>query len=70
METENRVRLADIFIAIPDPRQAGTKHMTCSEDAGGGGVPAGADRFVETEMWARQKLHWFRCCRSHGLRQH
>lgn len=62
METENRVRLMDVFVSITDPRQRGkVKHnlvelLVVAVVA----VLAGADTFVEIEMWAEEKLEWFR----------
>jgi predicted transposase YbfD/YdcC len=62
METEGRLRLADVFVSIDDPRQAAkVEHdlvelLVVSVNA----VLAGADTFVEIELWAREKLDWLR----------
>ena len=62
METENKLRLGDVFVGVPDPRQS-KKVMhdlvellvvaVCS-------VLVGADTFVEIEEWAEDNLEWFR----------
>ena len=62
METENKLRLGDVFVGIPDPRQS-TKVQhdlvellvvaVCS-------VLVGADTFVEIEHWAKDNLEWLR----------
>ena len=62
METGSKLRLGDVFVGIPDPRQ-GTKVVydlvellvvaVCS-------VLVGADTFVEIEEWAEDNLDWFR----------
>lgn len=62
METEGKVRLADVFVGIRDPRQA----KKVEHDLVGllmvaiCGVLAGAADFVEIEEWAKAKLGWFR----------
>ncbi|BBD76621.1 ISAs1 family transposase [Hydrogenophilus thermoluteolus] len=62
METGNRLRLADVFVSIRDPRQAGkVKHdlvelLVVAVNA----VLVGADTFVEIELWAKEKLEWLR----------
>ena len=62
METEDRLRLADVFVGIADPRQAGkvahdlVKTLVVAVNA----VLAGVDSFVEIELWAREKLEWLR----------
>lgn len=62
METENTLRLGDVFVGIPDPRQNTKVHYdlvellvvaVCS-------VLVGADTFVEIEAWAKDNLEWFR----------
>jgi predicted transposase YbfD/YdcC len=62
METEGRLRIAEVLVGVRDPRQkAKVEHdlvellvvAVC-------GVLAGADTFVEIEAWAKEKLEWFR----------
>lgn len=62
METEGRLRLADVFVSITDPRQAKkTRHELVEVlVVAVNGVLAGADTFVEIEAWANEKLDWFR----------
>lgn len=66
MQTEGRLRMADVFVGIRDPRQA----KKVEHDRVGllviavCGVLAGADDFVEIEEWAKEKHDWFRQCRS------
>lgn len=62
METESKLRLADVFVSISDPRQTGkVKHdlvelLVVAVNA----VLVGADTFVEIELWAKEKLEWLR----------
>jgi len=62
METAKRLRLADVFVSIDDPRQAGkVKHdlvelLVVAVNA----VLVGADTFQEIELWAEEKLEWLR----------
>ena len=62
METGNALRLADVFVSITDPRQAGK----VAHDLVGllvvavNAVLVGADTFVEIELWAQEKLDWLR----------
>jgi predicted transposase YbfD/YdcC len=62
METAGRLRLADVFVSIQDPRQsAKVKHdlvelLVVAVNA----VLVGADTFVEIELWAEEKLEWLR----------
>jgi predicted transposase YbfD/YdcC len=74
METEGKLRVAEVFVGILEPRQARkVKHelmellviAVC-------GVLAGADDFVEIEEWAREKLDWFRqyLRLEHGIPSH
>lgn len=62
METGNQVRLADVFVAITDPRQAAkVEHnlvdlLVVAVNA----VLVGADTFVEIELWAKERLDWLR----------
>ncbi len=74
METENRVRLADVFVSISDPRQAGkVKHdLVEMLVVAVMGVLVGADTFVEIELWAKAKLEWLRryLRLEHGIASH
>lgn len=74
METEGRLRLADVFVSIPDPRQAKKRRHDLVEMlvVAVSGVLAGADNFVEIELWAREKLAWFRQSLKleHGIASH
>lgn len=60
METGGRLRLADVFVSIEDPRQtAKVKHdlvelLVVAVNA----VLVGADTFAEIELWAEEKLEW------------
>ena len=60
MKTEDKLCLADVFVSISDPRQAGkVKHdlvelLVVAVNA----VLVGADTFVEVELWAKEKLDW------------
>jgi predicted transposase YbfD/YdcC len=62
METGGRLRLADVFVSIQDPRQtAKVEHdlvelLVVAVNA----VLVGADTFVEIELWAKEKLDWLR----------
>ena len=62
METASRLRLADVFVSIQDPRQsAKVKHdlvelLVVAVNA----VLVGADTFAEIELWAEEKLDWLR----------
>jgi len=62
METEGKLRLADVFVSISDPRQAGkVKHdlvelLVVAVNA----VLVGADTFVKIELWEKEKLDWLR----------
>ena len=62
MEPEGRLRLADVFVAILDPRQAGKAEHGLVEllVVAVNAVLVGADTFVEIESWAKGKLDWFR----------
>jgi predicted transposase YbfD/YdcC len=62
MKTDSKLRLADVFISITDPRQPWkVKHdlvellvvAVCA-------VLVGADTFVEIELWGKEKLEWLR----------
>ena len=62
METEGRLRLAEVFVGIRDPRQARKVEHDLVEllVIAVCGVLAGADDFVEIEEWAKEKFDWFR----------
>jgi predicted transposase YbfD/YdcC len=62
METEGRLRLADVFVSIQDPRQAAKVEHDLVEllVVAVNAVLVGADTFVEIELWAREKLDWLR----------
>lgn len=62
METGNRLRLADVFVSITDPRQAGKVEHDLVEllVVAVNAVLVGADTFVEIELWAKEKLDWLR----------
>jgi len=74
METEGRLRLADVFVSIDDPRQAvKVRHdlvelLVVAVNA----VLVGADTFVEIELWAKEKLDWLRghLRLEHGVPSH
>jgi predicted transposase YbfD/YdcC len=62
METESKVRLADVFVTIRDPRQAAKVEHDLVEllVIAVNAVLVGADTFVEIELWARERLNWLR----------
>ena len=62
METEGKLRLADVFVSISDPRQAGKVEHDLVEllVVAVNAVLVGADTFVEVELWAKEKLDWLR----------
>ncbi len=62
MKTENRRSLADVFVTISDPRQAGkvTHDLVELLVVAVNAVLVGADTFVEIELWAKEKLDWLR----------
>ncbi len=62
METEGKLRLADVFVSISDPRQAGKVEHDLVEllVVAVNAVLVGADTFVEIERWAKEKLDWLR----------
>jgi predicted transposase YbfD/YdcC len=74
METAGRLRLADVFVSIQDPRQiAKVEHdlvelLVVAVNA----VLVGADSFVEIELWAKEKLDWLRgyLRLTHGIPSH
>ena len=62
METESKLRIADVFVGIRDPRQAKKVEHDLVEMlvVAVCAVLAGADDFVQIEEWAKEKLDWFR----------
>lgn len=62
MGTENKLCLADVFVSITDPRQAGKVKHNLVEllVVAVNGVLVGADTFVEIELWAKERLDWLR----------
>lgn len=74
METEGRLRMADVFVGIRDPRQAKKVEHDLVEllVIAVCGVLAGADDFVEIEEWAKEKHDWFRqyLQLEHGIPSH
>jgi hypothetical protein len=62
METEGRLRIADVLVGIRDPRQAKKVDHDLVEllVVAVCAVLAGADDFVEIEQWAKEKLDWLR----------
>jgi predicted transposase YbfD/YdcC len=74
METEGRLRLADVFVSIEDPRQAAKVEHDLVEllVVAVNAVLVGADTFVEIELWAREKLDWLRgyLRLEHGIPSH
>jgi hypothetical protein len=74
METGGRLRLADVFVSIDDPRQAAKVEHDLVEllVVAVNAVLVGADTFVEIELWAREMLDWLRGCLRliHGVPSH
>ena len=62
METGEKLRLADVFVSITDPRQASKVEDDLVEllVVAVNAVLVGADTFVEIELWAKEKLEWLR----------
>jgi len=62
METGKRLRLADVFLSITDPRLSGKVEHDLVEllVVAVNAVLVGADTFVEIELWAKEKLDWLR----------
>ena len=62
METGNRLRLADVFVLITDPRQSSKVEHDLVEllVIAVNAVLVGADTFVEIELWARERIDWLR----------
>lgn len=61
METEGKLRVAEVFVGVHDPRQSAKVEHDLVEllVIAVCGVLAGADDFVEIEAWAKEKLDWF-----------
>lgn len=74
METGKPLRLADVFVTITDPRQAGKVEHDLVEllVVAVNAVLVGADTFVEIELWANEKLDWLRryLKLEHGIPSH
>jgi predicted transposase YbfD/YdcC len=62
MATGNQLRLADVFVTITDPRQAGKVEHDLVDllVVAVNGVLVGADTFVEIELWAKERVDWLR----------
>ncbi|GHT98190.1 hypothetical protein FACS1894154_03080 [Betaproteobacteria bacterium] len=62
MKTEAKLRLADVFVSITDPRQPGKVSHDLVEllVVAVNAVLVGADTFAEIEWWAQEKLDWLR----------
>lgn len=60
MKTEGKVRLAEVFVGLRDPRQAKKVEHDLVEMlvVAVCAVLVGADDFVEIEEWANEKLDW------------
>lgn len=74
METEGKLRLADVFVSITDPRQAGKVEHDLVEllVVAVNAVLVGADTFVEIELWAQERIDWLRryLRLEHGIPSH
>ena len=74
METRSKLKIADVFVGIRDPRQAKKVEHDLVEllVVAICGVLAGADDFVEIEEWAKEKLDWFQqyLTLAHGIPSH
>jgi predicted transposase YbfD/YdcC len=74
METEDRLRLAEVFVSLTDPRQAKKVRHDLVEVlvVAVNGVLVGADTFVEIEEWATARLDWLRryLKLEHGIPSH
>lgn len=69
-----RLPISDVLVSISDPRQQGkVRHdLTATLIVAICGVLAGADTFMEIELWAEQRLDWFRRFLKlpHGIPSH
>lgn len=56
------IALIDVFASLSDPRQPGKVQHDMVETliVAVCGILAGADNFIEIELWAEQRLEWFR----------
>ena len=74
MRTAPKLKIADVFVGIRDPRQAKKVEHDLVEllVVAICGVLAGADDFVEIEVWAEEKLGWFQqyLTLAHGIPSH
>jgi predicted transposase YbfD/YdcC len=74
METEGRVRLAQVLVGIRDPRQAKKVEHELVEllVVAVCAVLSGADEFVEIQAWGKAKLQWLRqfLKLEHGIASH
>lgn len=74
METEDKLRLAEVFVSITDPRQPGKVEHDLVEllVVAVSAVLVGADTFVEIELWAKEKLDWLQgyLKLEHGIPSH
>lgn len=74
METEGRIRLAQVLVGIRDPRQAKKVEHDLVEVlvVAVCAVLSGADDFVEIEAWGTAKLDWLRqfLKLEHGIASH
>lgn len=74
MEMESKLRLAEVFVSITDPRQASKVEHDLVEllVVAVNAVLVGADTFVEIELWAKEKLDWLRqyLCLENGIPSH
>jgi predicted transposase YbfD/YdcC len=74
MQTQGRLKLAEVFESIDDPRQAGKVAHDLVEllVVAVSAVLSGADAFVEIELWAKEKLPWLRSHLDpeHGIPSH
>jgi hypothetical protein len=60
METEGRLRLANVSVSIEDPCQSAQVKCNLVEllVAAVNPVLVGSDPFVEVVLWAEEKLEW------------
>lgn len=70
----HHIPISDVLVAINDPRQQGKIRHDLVETLVVAicGVLAGADTFIEIELWAEQRLDWFRRILKlpHGIPSH
>ncbi|SFB44706.1 ISAs1 family transposase, partial [Azotobacter beijerinckii] len=74
MQQADRPSLAEVFVSIGDPRQAGKVEHDLVEllVVAVSAVLSGADTFVEIEAWATERLDWLRnyLKLKHGIASH